>query len=524
MAVDRKLTAPSLLLVLVALCGGLSLVFLLFNLQRELDEQSTIFREDNTWEARQIEREARVFRHTLLLYSAGTGGISADQLSRRFDVLWSRIENMDKGEVGKLYMQLEGAQLSLTTGRKMLRVIDQLLRDLQPGDALGRDEILAELDPFVANAFAVTRNATAKTLQYQEKRRISLKQTGKLTLFLAVCILCSGIILFALLLKNQHHLDQLTLNLEEKVNERTVALQESNQNLKMMSQAIEQSPVSVIICDVEGKIKYVNPKFEEITGYGFEEAYGRNPRFLKSGKTSAETYQKMWQTVHADQIWQGEICNKRKSGELFWEYVSLSPIKNNKNAIAGYIAVKEDISQRKRYEEQLVKQANYDSLTELPNRSLAMDRLKQAILQVQRRGGSVALLFIDLDNFKQVNDTLGHDCGDLVLKQAAIRFKDCLRDCDTAARFGGDEFLIILSELQGKSDVIPIIDRILYAFATPFCLGENQFIATTSIGVSMCPQNGSDPAQLLKCSDRAMYEAKNRGKNNYNFFEPEVLV
>ena len=524
MAAGRKLTIPTLLLVLIALVGGISLAFLLVNLQRELAEQKTVFREDNTWDSSQVEREARVFRHNLLLYSAGTGGISADQLSRRFDVLWSRIENMGRGEVGELYMQLAGAQLTLESGRRMLRTVEPLLRDLQPGDVQGRDAILAEIDPFVANAYAVYRNSTEKTLQYQEIRRKSFERTGRLTILLVGGILCSGLILFIIVLKNQFHLNQLTHNLEEKVNERTLELQASNQNLTMMSQAIEQSPVSVIICDIQGKIEYVNPKFEEITGYSSAEAQGRNPRFLKSGNTSAETYRQMWQTVHANQVWKGEICNKRKNGELFWEYVSLSPIKNSQNGIAGYVAVKEDISQRKRYEEQLVKQANYDALTGLPNRTLAMDRLKQVILQVQRRGGSVALLFIDLDNFKLVNDTLGHESGDIVLKQAAARFLECLRDCDTAARFGGDEFLIILSELQDKSDIIPIIERILQVFATPFVLEQSEFIATTSIGVSMFPENGFDPAQLLKCSDSAMYEAKKRGKNSYYFYEVEKSV
>ena len=152
-----------------------------------------------------------------------------------------------------------------------------------------------------------------------------------------------------------------------------------------------------------------------------------------------------------------------------------------------------------------------------------MDRLRQAILQVQRRGGSVALLFIDLDNFKQINDTLGHDCGDIVLRQAALRLLDCLRDCDTAARFGGDEFLIILSELEGKNEVIPIIERILQTFALPFSLEGKDLLATTSIGVSLCPQNGIDPAHLLKCSDSAMYVAKNNGKNSYSFCESEEL-
>jgi len=152
-----------------------------------------------------------------------------------------------------------------------------------------------------------------------------------------------------------------------------------------------------------------------------------------------------------------------------------------------------------------------------------MDRLNQAILKVQRKGGAVALLFIDLDNFKNINDTMGHDCGDSVLKKAAKRLSGCLRDCDTAARFGGDEFIIILSELQGRDDVLPILDRILEAFSVPFEVGGQECMVTTSIGVSLCPQDSVVAAQLLKNSDRAMYLAKNRGKNNYSFVDTDTM-
>lgn len=524
MARDRRLTIPSVLLVIIALTGGISLATLLIGMQIELKDQRDVFRQDHTWSASQVEREARVFRYHLLLYISGSETFSLDDVNRRFDVLWSRIENSSKGELGRLYLQVPGARSSLESGRIMLRKVEPLLKELKPRDFAAQDTILQLIDPFIDLTYRAAIKASEQTLGNQEDRRKSIENTGRYAIILVTVICLSGISLLVILLRNQYHLDQLTLNLEEKVKERTLDLEESNHQLKMLSQAIEQSPVSVVMCDLEGKIEYVNPKFVELTGYDLEEVIGRNPHFLQSGKTADKTYKEMWQAVHANRIWRGEICNRRKNGELFWENMSMSPIMDSGDAIAGYLAVKEDISQRKQYEEQLVRQANYDALTGLPNRTLAMDRLNQSILQAQRKGGSVALLFIDLDDFKLVNDTLGHECGDLLLKQAAQRFTDCLRDCDTAARFGGDEFLVILSELQKKEDIEPIVDRIIDTFMKPFEFGKDNFVATASIGVSFYPQDGLDKTQLLKYSDTAMYSAKKMGKNNYCCYSPELLV
>lgn len=514
---NRRLAFSSVLLVFIAFAGAISLVFLLYNLQKELAEQRRIFREDSVWVASQVDREARVFRYFLYRYGE-KDAVSLFQLRRRFDVLWSRVESMDKGPLGELYLKLDGAESALSNGRKMLRIVDPLLVDLKHDDKETRDRVLALLNPAIDSFFRVARNASGQTLLSQEKRRLSFENTSKTTLVLVAAIFLSGAVLCALLLRNQHHLRELTHNLEKKVKERTLELEESNQSLQMMSQAIEQSPVSVMICSPEGSIEYVNPNFVEVSGYEFEEAVGRNPRFIQSGNTPESVYREMWQAVHADRVWKGEICNRKKNGQLFWESISFSPIKNGQGQIIGYLAVKEDISQRKSYEEQLLKQANYDSLTGLPNRTLAMDRLKQAILQAQRRGSSVALLFIDLDNFKQINDTMGHDCGDYLLKEAAERFSGCLRDCDTAARFGGDEFLIILSELENRKDVAPILDRIVTAFSYAFHIGNSEHLVTASIGVSMYPQDSSDASKLLKFSDNAMYKAKEKGKNSYSFF------
>ncbi|EKD39803.1 MAG: PAS/PAC sensor-containing diguanylate cyclase/phosphodiesterase, partial [uncultured bacterium] len=187
--------------------------------------------------------------------------------------------------------------------------------------------------------------------------------------------------------------------------DQSVDLRMSRQKLLLLSQAVEQSPVSVIICDQEGRIEYVNAQFERISGYPADEVLGKNPGTFKSGETSATTYADMWRELRAGRQWRGELCNKKKNGELYWEHVSISPIFDEQSGTTRYLAVKEDITQRKIYEEELFHQANYDPLTQLPNRALALDRLSQAVFRTKRRLELVGLLFLDLDNFKQVNDT-----------------------------------------------------------------------------------------------------------------------
>jgi len=522
MEASRKLTIPVIGLMLIALAAVLSLVYLLHDLDKKLALQRMEIHGESVKIANKIDREARNFRYHLFLYSINSGMIDLNDVRRSFEVFRSRIEDMDtENLLEKNYLQLEGADEALRLCEKMLPNIDRLLSRFLPGDNEGRDEILAHLDPVVQSFSEVAGNASESYMLLHEKNRHSFKITGRLTIFLVSAIFLSGAALFVIMLRNQYRLGELTHTLEDKVQERTTALKGSNQSLKKMSQAIEQSPISVIICNLEGNIAYVNPRFVEVTGYTSAEAVGQNPKFIQSGLTSDQTYRQMWQVAHSGGVWKGEICNKRKNGELFWELVSFSPIKDEDDRPVGYLAIKEDISQQKVYEEQLLKQANYDSLTGLPNRMLAMDRLKHAILQGHRRGDAVALLFVDLDNFKQINDTLGHECGDYVLKKAAERFHGCLRDCDTAARFGGDEFLLILSELQGREDVKPIVKRVLDAFSLPFEVEGKRFLVTASIGVAMCPEDSVSSSELLKKSDNAMYQAKNMGKNNYRFYEKD---
>ncbi|MGK7934092.1 MAG: putative bifunctional diguanylate cyclase/phosphodiesterase [Microcystaceae cyanobacterium] len=288
--------------------------------------------------------------------------------------------------------------------------------------------------------------------------------------------------------------------------------------MRVIWRAIEKSPVNIVITDVAGNIEYVNSKFEQLTGYSRKEAIGQNPRLLKSGVLPDETYEHLWKTVLSGEDWHGELCNKKKNGELFWEMASIFPITNYQGTITHFVGIKENITERKQQEERLAYQANYDALTQLPNRFLVFDRLQQAIEQANRLNTQIAVMFLDLDHFKDINDTLGHDIGDQLLVQTAQRLSACVRKSDTIARLGGDEFLVILSNLDSYKQAEIVGNKILKTLAAPFHLGKEELFVSTSIGITLYPDDGSKTDILLRNADTAMYSAKRDGRNGFKFF------
>lgn len=296
----------------------------------------------------------------------------------------------------------------------------------------------------------------------------------------------------------------------------------AEEGLRKLSQAVEQSPVSVIITDLSGAIEYVNPKFEEVTGYRLDEVRGSNPRLLKSGHTPQADYRQLWNTIKHGDIWRGEFLNRRKNGELFWEYASISPIRNARGEIDHFLAVKEDITVRKEYEQRLLHQESYDALTELPNRVLAADRVAQAVVRARREGRSVGVVSLDVDNFKNINDSLGHGSGDALLLQLARRLVAAMREGDTVARLGGDEFLIVLADLATVDDVERVLDKVRSIFERPFNVEDKNIYITPSIGVTVAPEDSEDVHILLRNADAAMHRAKELGRNMTQFFMPEM--
>lgn len=293
-------------------------------------------------------------------------------------------------------------------------------------------------------------------------------------------------------------------------------------DLRKLSMAVEQSPVSVIITDRNGLIEYVNPSFERISGYTREEALGRNPRFLKSGMTPPERYAEMWQTLQEGNIWYGELHNRRKNGETYWEAVSIAPVRDDSGRVTHYVAVKEDATLRKLFEQRLLHELNHDPLTGLPNRSLAMDRLSQAVKRAARERNQVGLLFVDLDSFKRVNDALGHEVGDGIILETSRRLQESVRQVDTVARYGGDEFLVILPDLRQPVDAERVIQKIQAACRTPFDVQGAPIFLTTSIGITTYPSDGEDPFVLLRNADAAMHAAKQAGRDTHRFFLPDI--
>lgn len=323
---------------------------------------------------------------------------------------------------------------------------------------------------------------------------------------------------------NKSGLARLVPAIEREMRESLVRSErrQAEQKVSILSLAVEQSPVSVVISNPNGVIEYVNPKFEETTGYSSQEAIGKSLGFTILHDASSDSLNELWQTVKHGEEWSGELCSLHKSGQLFWEYINVSPLKDNNNKITHYIAIQEDVTVRRTYEEQLRRQAHYDDLTGLANRVLMIDRMEQAIQTSQRENKSAALLCIDLDQFKNINDTLGHSVGDNLLKEAVARLAKCARKSDTLARMGGDEFVVILPNIENNLIVKEVADRIISEFAQPFVIDGADHFVTASIGIAKSPENGEDHQVLLRNADLAMYKAKELGRNQYQFFTEEI--
>ena len=292
----------------------------------------------------------------------------------------------------------------------------------------------------------------------------------------------------------------------------------AEEKIRTLFQAIEQSPVSVMISDTDANIEYVNSNFEKTTGYQSTEVIGQNPRLLKSGKTPVQHYQEMWRSITSGEAWQGEIINRKKNGELYWENIHIAPVLDESGTIRNYLAVIEDITLRKQQEDKILHQAHFDALTDLPNRFLSLDRLSQLISEAQRNKEFVTVLFLDLDDFKKINDTLGHDTGDKLLIDAAARLCSGVRAGDTVGRLGGDEFIILLGGLSDVTDALPVVENLLSRFRDAFRIDGRELMLTASVGISVFPNDGNTPSELLRNADSAMYHSKEEGRNTYSYF------
>ena len=294
---------------------------------------------------------------------------------------------------------------------------------------------------------------------------------------------------------------------------------QSEQHLKLAARVFSEAHEGILITDASGKIIDVNPTFCEITGYSHQEVIGENPRILRSNKQSPDFYQAMWQSLLINKHWQGELWNRKKSGELFAELLTISVLSDEEGVPSYYVGLFSDITQSKYQQEQLQMIAHYDPLTGLPNRVLFADRLNQAIAHARREKSYLAICFLDLDGFKPINDQYGHDAGDQVLVQVADRIRQCIREEDSVSRHGGDEFVLLLGDIHSLDQCHQAIERIHRMIAEHYIVNEHKVLITASSGLTLFPLDDADPDTLLRHADQAMYQAKLAGKNRHSLFD-----
>ncbi len=324
--------------------------------------------------------------------------------------------------------------------------------------------------------------------------------------------------------------------LDQRVNERTVELQELNrtlqseiaereraeEGLRLSSKVFENTVEGVIITDSEARILAVNRAFTQVTGYELEDVKHLTPRILKSGRHDAPFYDEMWRSLAQSGQWVGEIWNKRKNGEIYPERLTIGVVLDNAGGVGHYVGVFSDITDIKRSQERLDFLAHHDSLTNLPNRLLFNHRLKHSIALAQRNHRQLAVVFIDLDHFKNVNDTLGHDLGDELLKRVAGDLGVHVRKSDTLARIGGDEFILLLDDIEAPRYAGAIAEKFLHLLSQTVMISGYEIVISASIGISFFPSDGQDVTALVKNADTAMYYAKTHGRNSYHFYAPAM--
>lgn len=293
---------------------------------------------------------------------------------------------------------------------------------------------------------------------------------------------------------------------------------DESSDCRLLAQAVMQTADIVVITGADGIIRFVNPAFERITGYVSPEVLGKTSAVLKSGCHSMAFFATLWRSISAGEVFRGIITNRRKNGDHYHEEKTITPIRDDCGRISHFVSTGRDVTERLLAAARCEHLANHDSLTGLPNRALFMDRLAQAMLRCQREQSELALLFVDLDHFKVINDSLGHCIGDEVLAKVAERLRGVVRDEDSVARLGGDEFTVIVEGLKRPTDSSRVSQAIIDALGAPFQVDGREFSLGASVGIASYPDDGTDLSTLLKHADIAMYCAKASGRNAYAYF------
>ena len=296
----------------------------------------------------------------------------------------------------------------------------------------------------------------------------------------------------------------------------------TEERLRLLADVFENTAEGVVITDADANVIETNTAFTEIMGYTREEVLGRNPRLWSSGHHDQQFYRGMWLALEQTGQWRGEIWNRRKNGEVFPEWQHISAVKNEEGILTHYISVFSDISQIKEAQEKLDHLAHHDPLTGLPNRLLLLERLEQAIKNARRHNRMLAVVFIDLDRFKHVNDSLGHAVGDQLLRSVAGRLQESVREIDIVSRIGGDEFVLLLEDIEKTGDVLMLVEKLMHRLEDVHQLDDHDITVTPSIGVCLYPEDGTDTSTLLRHADAAMYRAKEEGRDTFSYYTEEL--
>lgn len=317
---------------------------------------------------------------------------------------------------------------------------------------------------------------------------------------------------------------QANADLEGKVRERTAALEQANIHMSLYQKILEGTSEAVVVTDLDGTIVEVNDAACRTSGWSRDELLGQNPRILKSERTNEEIYRSMWSAIAERGRWSGELWNKHRNGAVYPVWLSINTIVDSEGRPLRHVGISTDISLVKESEERLHRLAYFDTLTGLPNRALFTDRLERTIAHARRGSTIAALIFIDLDRFKNVNDSLGHAAGDKLLVEFSARLRSRLRETDTLCRLGGDEFTVILEEIAHEGDAAMIAQAIMQTMTEPFVIDENEVFGSASLGIALFPRDGTDSDTIIKKADAAMYQAKESGRGTWRFASPEMDV
>jgi diguanylate cyclase (GGDEF)-like protein/PAS domain S-box-containing protein len=450
----------------------------------------------------------------------------------------SIVSNLLKRDYGALFSGMErletanaGAWINLVLHNESGKRIYPLFSD--PEDSTPNDDILViKQDLELSGSYLGRIELTVNWQKYKNKAISIIEATRNETaLILFASLLIALIIQYHSIYYPLQQLAKATkkirrgnydVSLPSHNNDEMGLLIQSFEKMKhelaFRQQALSEHAI-VSETDRTGVITRVNDKFLEVSGYTKNELLGRKHSILKSGIHDNAFYESLWSTISAGQVWQGEICNRKKTGEEYWVSSTIVPFINEIGKVERFISIRTDITERKLVEEEMRYLANHDQLTGLPTRRLGKECLNIAIADAKREKYKVAVCFLDLDGFKMVNDSMGHEVGDNLLIQVSTRLTDLLRETDTVIRMGGDEFVVILSKVKRQNDIAYVANKIIDQITNPFELAENDVRVGVSIGISLYPDNSLDAEDLISQADEVMYRVKRNGKNNYLFYE-----